>query len=183
MDVIRLIRMRGTMNCKQSNELLCSRDSVGFLNLFANTGIQRNLFFFALSISLSLGRVLFKTSQGLSIMGQECVLYITLEKLCNGNIVFCHQDCLYCRFHYNWFLVNDQRDAQILFHVFISVYNSLHVSSTQCSSSGETNCINTASGNSHSMLMAEMCAGEKNLCITLVIYQESLHDAGQVNKM
>ena len=37
-----------------------------------------------------------------------------------------------------WFLVNDERDAQILFYVFISTYNSLHVSSTQCSSSGET---------------------------------------------
>ena len=48
------------------------------------------------------------------------------------------------------FLVNEQRDAQILFYVFISVYNSLDVSSTQCSSSGETNCFNTASGNSHS---------------------------------
>jgi len=45
------------------------------------------------------------------------------------------------------FLVNDRRDTQILFCVFISIYNSLHVSSTQCSSSGETNCINTASGN------------------------------------
>jgi len=56
------------------------------------------------------------------------------------------------------FMVNDQRDAQILFYVFISIYNSLHVSST-CSSSGETNCINTASGNSHSMLAAEMYAG------------------------
>ena len=58
-------------------------------------------------------------------------------------------------------LVNDQRDAQIIFYVFIPIYNSLHVSSTQCSSSGETNCINTASGNSHSMLVAEMCAGWK----------------------
>ena len=44
------------------------------------------------------------------------------------------------------------------FCVFISIYNSLHVSNTQCSSSGKTNCINTASGNSHSMLVAEMCA-------------------------
>ena len=74
--------------------------------------------------------------------------------------------------------MNDQRDAQILFYVFISMYNSLHVSSTQCPSSGETNCPNTASGNSHSMLVAEMCAGwkksiEENLCITLVIHQES----------
>ena len=56
------------------------------------------------------------------------------------------------------FLVNEQSDAQILFYMFISIYNSLHVSSTLCSSSGETNCINTASGNSHSMLVAEMCA-------------------------
>jgi hypothetical protein len=37
-----------------------------------------------------------------------------------------------------------------LFYVFISIYNSLHISSTSCSSSGETNCINTASGNCHS---------------------------------
>jgi hypothetical protein len=82
------------MNCKQNNELLCSRDSADFLSLFANTAIQRTCFFFELSFSIFLGRVIFKTSEGLSIMGQECVLYITLEKLCNGNIVFCHQDCL-----------------------------------------------------------------------------------------
>ena len=50
---------------------------------------------------------------------------------------------------------------KILLYVFISIYNSLHVSNTQCSSSGETSCINTASGNSHSMLVAEMCAGWK----------------------
>jgi len=59
------------------------------------------------------------------------------------------------------FLVNDQRDAQIPFYVFISIYNSLNVLSTQCSSSGETNCTNTTSGNSHSMLVAEMCTGWK----------------------
>jgi len=58
-------------------------------------------------------------------------------------------------------LVNDQRDAQIFFYVFIYIYNSLHVSNTSCSSSGETSCINTAFGNSHSMLVAEMCAGCK----------------------
>jgi len=49
-------------------------------------------------------------------------------------------------------MINDQRDAQILFYVFIYIYNSLHVSSTSCLSSGETNFINTASGNSHSKL-------------------------------
>ena len=31
---------------------------------------------------------------------------------------------------YKSFLVTDQRDAQILLCVFISIYNSLHVSST-----------------------------------------------------
>ena len=34
----------------------------------------------------------------------------------------------------------------ILFYVFIYIFNSLHVSSTSCSSSGETNCVNTTSG-------------------------------------
>jgi hypothetical protein len=66
------------MNCKQSNEQLCSRDSMDFLSLFANTGVQSTLSFFELSISIFLGRVLFKTSQGLSIMGQECVPYIII---------------------------------------------------------------------------------------------------------
>jgi len=47
---------------------------------------------------------------------------------------------------------------KFLFYVFISIYNSVHVSSTSCSSSGETNCINTASGNNRSMLVAEMYA-------------------------
>jgi hypothetical protein len=59
------------------------------------------------------------------------------------------------------FLVNDQRDVQIIFYVLISIYNSLSVSSTSCSSSGETNFIITTSGNSHSMLVAEMCADWK----------------------
>jgi len=58
-------------------------------------------------------------------------------------------------------LVNYQRDAQIPFYVFIFIYNSLHVSSISCSSSGETNCIYTTSGNSHTTLVAELCAGWK----------------------
>ena len=48
-------------------------------------------------------------------------------------------------------------------HKFLSkysfVYSSLHVSSRSCSSSGETNCINTDSGNCHSVLVAVSCAG------------------------
>ena len=112
-------------------------------------------------------------------------------------------------------------------HKFLSMYlfllfNSLHVSSTSCSSSGETNCVNTTSGSCQSVLVAMLCAGmtytqhghehrltatrgcidticlswwwarcvetcrqlnnknkyiERNLCVTLVIYQGSLHDA------
>jgi hypothetical protein len=61
----------------------------------------------------------------------------------------------------SFILANDQRDARILFYVFIFIYNSLHVSNTQCSSSGETNYVNTTSGNSHSVLVAEMFAGWK----------------------
>jgi len=49
----------------------------------------------------------------------------------------------------------------ILFYVFIYIFNSLHVSSTSCSSSGETNCVNTASGSCHSVSVAVSCAGRK----------------------
>ena len=47
------------------------------------------------------------------------------DRVRNGQIV--------ATLHQEPFLVNDQRDAQILFDVFISTYNSLHVSSTMCS--------------------------------------------------
>ena len=65
-----------------------------------------------------------------------------------------------------WFLVNDQLDAQIPFYVFIFIYNSLHISSTSCSSSGETNCINKTSGSYQSLywqnlsllMMSTMCS-------------------------
>ena len=47
-------------------------------------------------------------------------------------------------------------------HKFLSIYlffifNSLHVPNTWCSSSGETNCVNTTSGNCHSVLVAVSC--------------------------
>jgi hypothetical protein len=45
-----------------------------------------------------------------------------------------------------WFSVNDQRDAQF-FTMYLFLFLTLHVSSTSCSSSGETNCVNTTSGN------------------------------------
>jgi len=47
--------------------------------------------------------------------------------------------------------------------MYLFIYNSLHVSSTLRSSSGETNCTNTASGNCHSMLVAVSCAGWESL--------------------
>jgi len=43
--------------------------------------------------------------------------------------------------------------------IFLFIYNCPLVSSTSCSSSGETNCINTASGNCHSVLVAVSFAG------------------------
>ena len=43
--------------------------------------------------------------------------------------------------------------------MYLFIYSSLHVSSMSCSSSGETNCINTACGNCHSVLVAVSCAG------------------------
>ena len=50
----------------------------------------------------------------------------------------------------------------ILFYVFILIFNSLlHVSSTSCSSSGETNCVNSTSGSCHSVSVAMSCAGWK----------------------
>jgi hypothetical protein len=59
----------------------------------------------------------------------------------------------------SWFLVNDQRDAQITFYVLIFIFNPLHVSSTSCSSSGETICVNTTSGNCHYLSVAVSCVG------------------------
>jgi len=38
--------------------------------------------------------------------------------------------------------------------MYLFIYISLHVSSMSCSSSGETACINTASGKCHSVLVA-----------------------------
>ena len=54
--------------------------------------------------------------------------------------------------------------------MYLLIYSSLHVSIMSCSSSGETNCINTASGNRHSVLVAVSCAGAnwtiaKNHCM------------------
>ena len=103
----------------------------------------------------------------------------------------------FCNSSMHWFLENDQRDAQILFYVFISIYNSLHVSSTQCSSSGEM-CAHISATNIEWLLpeavliqsvspddehyVLETCRVinrnkyiEKNMCITLVIYQEWTH--------
>ena len=75
------------------------------------------------------------------------------KKICFLDFTFCWP-CIM-----QWFLVNDQLDAQIPFYVLIFfIYNSVHVSSTSCSSSGETNCINTTSGNCHSVLVAVSCA-------------------------
>ena len=67
------------------------------------------------------------------------------------NLTFCWPRIM------QWFLVIVQLDVQIPFNIFI--YSSLHISSMSCSSSGETDCINTASGKCHSVLVAVSCAG------------------------
>jgi hypothetical protein len=46
----------------------------------------------------------------------------------------------------------------VLYYVIIFIFNSLYVSSTSCSSSGETKCVNTTSGNCHSVSVAVSCA-------------------------
>ena len=48
----------------------------------------------------------------------------------------------------------------ILFYVFIFIYNSLHVSSTSCSLPEETNCVNTTSGNCHSVSVSVSSADD-----------------------
>ena len=62
------------------------------------------------------------------------------------------------------------------FYVFI--FNSLHVSSTSCSSSGETNCVNTTSGSCHSVLVAVWCAGRKlpGVVLTRSVYPDDEHN-------
>ena len=66
------------------------------------------------------------------------------------------------------FLVNEQRDAQIPFYVFIFIFYSLHVSSTSCSSLGETNFINTTSGICH-------CVGGRVVCRSEVHFTRHDH--------
>jgi hypothetical protein len=54
------------------------------------------------------------------------------------------------------------------FSMCLFLFITLYMFQAQCSSSGETNCINTASGNSHSMLVAKMCAGWKKSLLVLI---------------
>jgi hypothetical protein len=72
-------------------------------------------------------------------------------------------------------MMHGRKIIKFFFYVFISIYNSLHVSSTSCSSSGETNCINTASGNSNSMLVADMYAGWKKTVFIQFVSPDDEH--------
>ena len=51
--------------------------------------------------------------------------------------------------HLDVMLVNNQLDALFL-NVFIFIFTPLHVSSSKCSSSGGSVCINTPSGTTYS---------------------------------
>ena len=63
--------------------------------------------------------------------------------------------------HHVMILVKWTKWRTVPFYVYIYIFNSLHVSSTSCSSSGETNCVNTTSGSCHSVSVAVSCAGRK----------------------
>jgi hypothetical protein len=90
-----------------------------------------------------------------------CVLIRGVLEFSDGSYIFgkflhsSYRIFIYC------FVVNDERDEQIPLYVFIFIFNSLHVSSTSCSSSGETNCVNTTPGGCHSVSVAVSCAGRK----------------------
>jgi len=61
--------------------------------------------------------------------------------------------------------------SSTIFYVFIYIFNSLHVSSTSCSSSGETNCVNRTSGSCHSVLVAVSYARRNDLHKTRALTQ------------
>jgi hypothetical protein len=72
---------------------------------------------------------------------------------------------LYVFFTFCWpcivlWLLDDQRDTQF-FIMYLFLYLTLYMfwASTSCSTSGETNCVNTTSGNCHSVSVAVSCAG------------------------
>ena len=73
-----------------------------------------------------------------------------------NNFIFFQFGPTMTRLFEKWFLVNDQRDAQIPFYAFIFICNSLNVSSTSCSLSGETNCVNTAPSSCHVQVGSEL---------------------------
>ena len=63
----------------------------------------------------------------------------------------CAKFCILLTVHHVMILGKWPTWRTVLFYVFIYIFNSLHISSTSCSSSGETNCVNTTSGSCHSV--------------------------------
>jgi hypothetical protein len=87
-----------------------------------------------------------------------CYTVLEMGRYIPTGAIICHRT-LYRYFHF--LFLNDQRDLQIPFYLFIFIFNSLHVSSKSCSSSGETSCINTTSGSCHSVSVVMSCAGRR----------------------
>ena len=102
-----------------------------FSNVHSVLGLFRNQFRVKL-------QVLMAATVNQSVCGSHDTHW-TLNQLIWKNFTFCWPCIMY------WFLVNNPTWPTILFYVFIFIFNSLHVSSTSCSSSGERNCINTTS--------------------------------------
>ena len=61
--------------------------------------------------------------------------------------------------------------------IYLFIYSSLHVSSMSCSSSGETNCINTASGKCHS------CKQVSNLNYIVILLKHIVLWVVKISKM
>ena len=83
-----------------------------------------------------------RMAETFSSLGPDCIFF------CNRIL---EKDFLWSlvsfRFRSCWSMILDKWPTwrTILFCVFIYIFNSLQVSSTSCSSSGETNCVNTTS--------------------------------------
>ena len=56
-----------------------------------------------------------------------------------------------------WFLVNDQRDAQF-FSMYLFTFLTLYMFRAHRAHHQETNCVNTASGSCHYVSVAVSCA-------------------------
>ena len=97
---------------------------------------------------------------------QKCQILSCDTLVANGRYDLHHttSDSVYLRFfHFIHMILGKWPTWRTIscIYLFIYISNSLHVSSTSCSSSEETNGVNTTSGSCHSVSVAVSCAGRK----------------------